>query len=520
MKCTLLIVLVCTFFCAPSFGQVELDVPHIDLDSIQSTRDGLGHLHQNAGTFDADHGKFILNTEEFRERFRIGENGSRQDSHLGNGRSTSNVPQHSLILDILANEHLFLEELDAELRKNTRLAAKLGITLEEFNYSYAAQLVDIAGLPGNDKLLSVLNLAKDESVLALATKYGSERNERGAFLWNLAQVLMEQEISNFHSEQSLETELRRRGFLRGEDYMIFDGDDIHTAQGLILTSGSGDNTAVASSPALTQTGERPDLPGLVRARSATGFLIAVNRDIVEIQQEDGKLIFSNILTYGDVGGVIPLCDNDKASEPAFGLCTGVFFEVSTPADNVFVTARHCLKGIMDAGVPAFVLFDYDGDTYSVEQRILTSEIYARVNRNTIKSHPFLDIGWAELDFEELTPVLPISAAAEEDLTVGKPVGSYGHPAGRPKKAIFGSRVTVAWIDEHKFGAYVDNFARSSGSPIVTYGGEALGILVEQEEIVDYVEVSSPSGAICRREAIVSSALRRPPSMVKIWEVHK
>ena len=56
--------------------------------------------------------------------------------------------------------------------------------------------------------------------------------------------------------------------------------------------------------------------------------------------------------------------------------------------------------------------------------------------------------------------------------------------------------------------------------MITYDGEALGVLVEQEDIVDYVEVGSTGGAICRREAIVSSAVKHPPSIVKIWEISK
>ena len=54
-----------------------------------------------------------------------------------------------------------------------------------------------------------------KTVMALAGKYSSESNERVIFVWNLSQVIPEQEVRNFHSEQRLEAELTRRGFLRG-----------------------------------------------------------------------------------------------------------------------------------------------------------------------------------------------------------------------------------------------------------------------------------------------------------------
>ena len=176
-------------------------------------------------------------------------------------------------------------------------------------------------------------------------------------------------------------------------------------------SGSSGNVELRSSQALTETDQIPNLPGLVRARSATGLLVAVNPDIYQMHEEDGKLTFSGILTYGEIGGVFPLCDGDKASEPAFGICTGVFLQTSNLSHGAFVTASHCLRGIVDASVPTFALFDYNRDRFSLEQRVLTTEMYARVDRETIELHPFLDIGWTKLDFGERSPLVPISTAA-------------------------------------------------------------------------------------------------------------
>jgi hypothetical protein len=119
-----------------------------------------------------------------------------------------------------------------------------------------------------------------------------------------------------------------------------------------------------------------------------------------------------------------------------------------------------------------------------------------------------------LYFGQVSSPEPINIAQDMALTLGSMVGSFGHPSGRPKKAIFGPRVTVYFDQEATFGAFVDNFGKSSGSPILNYFGEILGVLSYQEKPEDFV-TAFEDGRNCQKEAIVSTDLGNPPHIIKL-----
>ena len=163
MKRIYVTVILATLFCNSSFAQMVSEFPTMDRNISKNIVGSLGGQNRSESAFSQDPGRFILDEQQFRERFRDGENGFRQDRENANALLSWSGEQDSLVSEIFVNHRYFLIELDVALRNNTRLARKLGISLDELGYSYIAQIGDIARLPGNENLLSVLNLARHEN---------------------------------------------------------------------------------------------------------------------------------------------------------------------------------------------------------------------------------------------------------------------------------------------------------------------------------------------------------------------
>lgn len=353
--------------------------------------------------------------------------------------------------------------------------------------------------------VSLENSVLSRSAIDL-TASGGRQPPEVVFRENLLRSMPAWQIEQFGSERDLLLELTDRGFLRpGDDmieFMIFDGDDITDYEEFLNQPPGGINAPGG-------LGGLPSLELVQRMGSATGMMYAPASAGAPFALADGELTFTDLEIYGLQHAGLPFCEGDPGGEPKLGTCSGVFADLGDGGRR-FITAAHCVRTISQ-DVETFVIFDYLKENWDRTNNTFTSRHFARVDVGSIRTSDTLDIASMEIAFIAGAPPEAVVIDGGGDPAAEERVGSFGHPFGRPRKAIFGPGVSVKWAEPTRFGAFVDSFAVSSGSPIFAYDGELLGVLSYQEDPVDFVPAEDMS---CVLEAVVSSLHFDPPIMVK------
>lgn len=330
----------------------------------------------------------------------------------------------------------------------------------------------------------------------------------------LREAIPPDQLDALTSPEALRNEARRRGLIDDTGtFMIFNGDDIGGYEGFIGPSNGG-----LSAPTGTFIGTAPTprvLPDpLVRAQIwyATGVMHTLDPGLLSFARSGDAITFTDLGQMSDKGLGLPLCDTGIAQEPLFGSCSGVLVQDGDALG--FLTAKHCLGVLQNSPHPSYAFFDYDGTQIVAGTRAFTSRRFGQLDPERVRAHPVFDIAMIGIDWESGAPPAPARLATPDRPIVGQRVGSIGYPLGRPRKQIFGERVVVDWVKTNGFGAFVDSFAVSSGSPVFDFDGSVLGVLSNQPDITDFALKTRADGTECTAQAVVSSLKYDPPLIVK------
>lgn len=274
------------------------------------------------------------------------------------------------------------------------------------------------------------------------------------------------------------------------------------------------------SPLLTGYEPDPDsevtfLNELKIAGAATGLLMFDSMNNPKVSRSGDELQVRILRTYGDI--FAPACMAEKKEFPLLGTCSGVLVQEGDLGEPKFLTARHCFANAVPGAGNFYVIFDYDTVNFEFNTRTLKSKSYGLVDLGSIRTHASLDIATVSFsaDFGNRLPSA-IQVRTDAEPAVGSVVSSFGHPLGQPKMGVFGEATLVDFVEENLFGAYVDHFNVSSGSPIFgTNDFSLLGILASHARPEDFVDSHDEQGNECKQEAIVRADAHRPVVITRL-----
>jgi V8-like Glu-specific endopeptidase len=217
-----------------------------------------------------------------------------------------------------------------------------------------------------------------------------------------------------------------------------------------------------------------------------------------------------------------LCPDERfAQQLTLPTCTGFLV-----ADDVLVTAGHCMTGEMDCNTSTWV-FDYVEGTNSIPsknayncKKIIQSELVS-------SWYKMRDYAVVQLDRKVTTERQALTFRQDHSVSVGTPLVVIGHPSGLPLKIADGAKVKIAnWTEfftpirsiirkKYYFLGDLDTFGGNSGSPVFNQTtGMVEGILVQGAE--DYV--ADNSGRACYVAARRVS--KKFNSMEKVYRITK
>lgn len=194
------------------------------------------------------------------------------------------------------------------------------------------------------------------------------------------------------------------------------------------------------------------------------------------------------------GDTVDLSDNMALAEDSyFNICSNQRFadEINPAncsgfliADDVLVTAGHCIRSQSDCENSAWVFDFVSGDKNKKLSKSKSVYKCSKVLATTLNSYGDKnDFAVIKLDRPTGRKVLPIRSegkvAANADLYV------IGHPSGLPQKIAGGAGVRNNGYDKY-FVANLDTFGGNSGSPVIDLkSGQIEGILVRGEKDYTY-----------------------------------
>jgi V8-like Glu-specific endopeptidase len=187
------------------------------------------------------------------------------------------------------------------------------------------------------------------------------------------------------------------------------------------------------------------------------------------------------IKYGTLLEKKKVCPEARFAEQIIAAdCTGFLV-----ADDILVTAGHCVKKLKDCQNIRWV-FDYSIiDQNSDSKNVLAENVYrcreiiAHVENDETQN----DFTILRLD-RSVSGRVPLRFRSEGRVNVGTPLVLIGHPSGLPTKVADGAYVLKNSNDIY-FVSNVDSFGGNSGSPVMnSESGEVEGILVRGDD--DYV----------------------------------
>lgn len=182
------------------------------------------------------------------------------------------------------------------------------------------------------------------------------------------------------------------------------------------------------------------------------------------------------------GTAYNLCASEPFKDqpnPAF--CSGFLV-----AENILVTAGHCVESQSDCSATSFVFgFSYETENQNVT-RIPNENVYRckRLIAQTLNGADDSDYAVIELD-RVVTDRTPVKYRSEGKIETSDHLTVIGHPAGLPTKISGGAGVRSNQQSAY-FVANLDTYGGNSGSAVFnTDTGEVEGILVRGEN--DFVD---------------------------------
>lgn len=175
-----------------------------------------------------------------------------------------------------------------------------------------------------------------------------------------------------------------------------------------------------------------------------------------------------------------ICAKERFShQPTSAGCSGFLI-----ADNVLVTAGHCIKTMNDCRSNKWV-FDYKVDNAEQKRiQVPTSSVYGckKIISRSMNETNMNDFAVIQLD-RKVKDRKPLAIRRQGQPEINTPLVVIGHPSGLPTKIADGARIRS--LSETFFVANLDTYGGNSGSAVINVDtGEVEGILVRGEE--DYL----------------------------------
>ena len=198
-----------------------------------------------------------------------------------------------------------------------------------------------------------------------------------------------------------------------------------------------------------------------------------------------------------------VCRGERFSkQPTLSTCTGFLI-----APNKIATAGHCILEDNDfilnkmtnkcKGHSWYFGYELEKDQSLNIKNILKEELYNCKNVIVAKLSDDEDFAIIELD-RNVKGVEPLKLRQKGRISTGSSLFVIGHPTGLPKK-FSDSALVIFNTHDNYFGASLDTFAGSSGSPVINEETlEVEGVLVRGK--TDYIRTSSG----CNRINLCSS----------------
>lgn len=216
-----------------------------------------------------------------------------------------------------------------------------------------------------------------------------------------------------------------------------------------------------------------------------------NSDLVELSKSTAAMIDARALkTTGQTvkiqGSTLEargICAQERFSHQVAGAsCSGFIV-----ADNVLVTAGHCIKTMSDCNSQKWV-FDYKVENASQsEVSVPTSSVYSCKKIISRALNPITQDDYAVIELDrKVTDRRPLSFRRSGKVARGEEVAVIGHPTGLPTKIT--DKANVRSLNSVFFVANLDTYGGNSGSAVFNVkSGEVEGILVRGENDYKYDE---------------------------------
>lgn len=232
-------------------------------------------------------------------------------------------------------------------------------------------------------------------------------------------------------------------------------------------------------------------------RNASGMLVRGEAHRSAVDQADGTLyVLAEDVQSRYLSGA-QVCDLSETSlavlapwaqQPVLGTCGGVLVEHPKHGPG-FLTARHCavngsgasLESFLQIGDGAHLVFDFISENVTaprsegfMSRRSVTLAPDAAV---IIPEDPSIDLALIPVARDRLPDGVEILQLGNPNVlvSVGTEIFSYSFPLGTPMKAVAGPENVVTVIREDRMLVTLDNFRKSSGSPVFSIDGQLIGI---------------------------------------------
>lgn len=244
-------------------------------------------------------------------------------------------------------------------------------------------------------------------------------------------------------------------------------------------------------------------------RRAVGMLVMGEASRAAVPQGDGVLFPLDVDVQSEfLGGGRPCADTAAVLErlqdwvrlPVLGKCSGVMVRHPT-VGPAYLTARHCVvrraggveSSALRSSGGAFIVFDFTEDNVPADRAngFLSLRQVALPDDAKVFVPALPDIDMAlvavpEASLPEGVTLLGLGEAAGVP-EFGSEVFSMGFPLGAPLKAVVGPTTVTGSVASYGFTATLDNFPKSSGSPVFDMAQNLVGILsrVDYDGAVDF-----------------------------------
>ena len=249
-------------------------------------------------------------------------------------------------------------------------------------------------------------------------------------------------------------------------------------------------------PSGNQGGTKSASPIELSWLAASGFMLGKRTAASRLVNSDGSFSFPGGQTFtealmaeqsfcakGIEGYDAMLSYRDL---PVMAGCGSVLVKDGKSTDQSvwLLTAKHCMSSISLAK-EVVVLRDWAAH-HSIENMIgkepVSKDYYVLSPVPQKLEHPTADIAMMEVPDYLAAFAVPLPELGAQRVREGDPVTAVSYPLGLPVTLVSGADTIVSRVGPGEFWARVDNFARSSGSPIFSQSGQLEGILVSQPNV--------------------------------------